>query len=47
MKTAIGEYMAGKKLMDDNNIHTQILLEINGCDKAEAALKYMRDNYGE
>lgn len=36
-----------KVLMEENHIDTSVLLEIYGCDKALAALEYMRNNYGK
>jgi len=34
-----------KRLMDENAISTSVLLEINGCENAQAALEYMRGKY--
>lgn len=36
-----------RRLMKENNICTSTLLELNGLDKAKAALEYMRENYGD
>jgi len=36
------DFIKWKRLMEENNIDTSVLLEINGCDRATQALEYMR-----